>query len=317
MKAVVITHTDLDGTASAAVLLRYLGRVDKLLFIQPSSLVKAVSSLNCDSGCVVYICDLSPNSSNYVALMESLRKLMRRGASVWWFDHHIWDDLWVSELREVGVKLFVDRSTCAAGVVVKYLGIVDEVSVRLARAACSLDMWVFDDWLGNFLARYVGFSKSSNWRRRAVGKLSSGELLDEEILRVVEESVDRELEILSEALRKSKVKEVCGGVRIAYYYKAVKDHVTSYIASLQMSRFSADIALICRKGSASLRSRGSINVREIAKKLGGGGHEYAAGFSIRPRLLHRLLLYLGITGPYTEWCVSKVEKALCSDEYSS
>ena len=66
-----------------------------------------------------------------------------------------------------------------------------------------------------------------------------------------------------------------------------------------------------------MRSRGSVNVREIAKKLGGGGHEYAAGFPIRPKPLHRFLLYLGITNPYTEWCVSKVEKALCGGEGSS
>jgi oligoribonuclease NrnB/cAMP/cGMP phosphodiesterase (DHH superfamily) len=314
LRTVVVTHTDLDGTASAAILLRYLGRIDKFLFIQPSNLAKALSGLNCGNECSVYICDLSPNSSNFTVIAKSLSKLVGKGVTVWWFDHHIWDANWISELGRIGVRLFIDRYTCAAGAVVKYLGIADEVSVRLARAACSLDMWVFDDWLGNFLARYVGFSKSSNWRRRTAEKLSLGGLFDEEVLRVVEESVDRELKILSEALRKSKVREVCGGIRIAYYYKSVKDHVTSYIASLQMSRFSADVALICRKGSASLRSRGSVNVREVAKKLGGGGHEYAAGFSIRPRLLHRILLYLGITGPYTEWCVSRVEEALCRDD---
>jgi oligoribonuclease NrnB/cAMP/cGMP phosphodiesterase (DHH superfamily) len=314
LRTVVVTHTDLDGTASAAILLRYLGRIDKFLFIQPSNLAKALSGLNCGNECSVYICDLSPNSSNFTVIAKSLSKLVGKGVTVWWFDHHIWDANWISELGRIGVRLFIDRYTCAAGAVVKYLGIADEVSVRLARAACSLDMWVFDDWLGNFLARYVGFSKSSNWRRRTAEKLSLGGLFDEEVLRVVEESVDRELKILSEALRKSKVREVCGGIRIAYYYKSVKDHVTSYIASLQMSRFSADVSLICRKGSASLRSRGSVNVREVAKKLGGGGHEYAAGFSVRPHLLHRILLYLGITSPYTEWCVSKVEKALCSGD---
>jgi oligoribonuclease NrnB/cAMP/cGMP phosphodiesterase (DHH superfamily) len=314
LRTVVVTHTDLDGTASAAILLRYLGRIDKFLFIQPSNLAKALSGLNCGNECSIYVCDLSPNSSNFTVIAKSLSKLVGKGVTVWWFDHHVWDANWISELGRIGVRLFIDRYTCAAGAVVKYLGIADEVSVRLARAACSLDMWVFDDWLGNFLARYVGFSKSSNWRRRTAEKLSLGGLFDEEVLRVVEESVDRELKILSEALRKSKVKEVCGGIRIAYYYKSVKDHVTSYIASLQMSRFSADVALICRKGSASLRSRGSVNVREVAKKLGGGGHEYAAGFSIRPRLLHRILLYLGITGPYTEWCVSRVEEALCRDD---
>ncbi len=308
---IVVTHTDLDGVASAAILTRSLGGVDKYVFAQPSSLPRVLSAVKCSGECEVYVCDLSPNGDSLDLILEAVRRLVGSGAGVWWFDHHVWDSSWIEAFRSAGVRLYQDTSTCSAGIVYRQLGSGDPVSERIARAACSLDLWVFDDWLGNFLARYVGNSGSENWKRRAVASLASGALLDEEVLRVVEDSVDRELKVLSEALRRCGVREVCG-VRVVYHYKSVKDHVTSYIASLLMTRLGADVAVICRRGSASLRSRGRVDVREIAKELGGGGHRSAAGFPLRPPWIHRLLLLLGITGPYLRWCLAKVERALCA-----
>ncbi len=308
---IVVTHTDLDGAASAAILTRSLGGVDKYVFTQPHLLPRVFSAIKCPGECEVYVCDLSPNSDGLEPLLETLRRLTGSGIRVWWFDHHVWDPPWIEMFLNAGVRLYQDTSTCTAGIVYRELGSGDAVSERIARAACSLDLWAFDDWLGNFLARYVGNSRGENWRRRVVARLASGSLMDEEVLRVVEDSVDRELRILSEALKKCKLKNLCG-LRVAYYYKSVKDHVTSYVASLLISRLGADVVVVCRKGSASLRSGGGVDVREIAKRLGGGGHRNAAGFSLRPPWVYRLLLPLGIAGPYVRWCLSKVEEVLCA-----
>lgn len=307
---VVITHTDLDGVASAAILARSLNRIDRYVFAQPQTLSRALSAIKCSDECEIYICDLSPNSGNFGTLLGILKKLVKAGARVWWFDHHVWDPSWVEGALDAGIRLNQDTSTCSAGIVHRQFGSGDSVSERIARAACSLDLWVFDDWVGNFLARYVGYSKSEDWRRKAVAKLATGLLLDEEVFMAVEDSIDRELKILSEALRKCGVTDVCG-VRVAYYYKSVKDHVTSYVAALLMSRFKADMAVICRRGSVSLRSRGRVDVREVALRLGGGGHHNAAGFSLRPPWIYRVLLLLGLSGPYVRWCMAKIERALC------
>ncbi|MCX8208851.1 MAG: DHHA1 domain-containing protein [Sulfolobales archaeon] len=307
---IVVTHTDLDGVASAAIITRAFGSVDRYVFIQPQALPRALSSINCSSGCEIYISDLSPNGESVSSLLKNLRRLAGSGARIWWFDHHVWDSTWIKEVLGIGVRLVQDMSTCSAGLVYRELSSGDTVSERLSRAACSLDLWVFDDWLGNFLARYVGYSKSENWRRKVTAKLSSGSLLDRGIAEVVEDSVDRELKILSEALRKCGISDICG-IKTVHYYKSVRDHVTSYIAALLMARYGADMAVICRRGSVSLRSRGSIDVREIAKKLGGGGHRYASGFSVRPPLVYRVLLLLGISSPYVRWCLSRIRRAIC------
>lgn len=307
---VIVTHTDLDGVASAAILTRSLGRVDKYTFTQPQTLSKVLSTIKCPDECEVYICDLSPNSDGLGSLLSALGRLVKDGAKVWWLDHHVWDISWVEKVLDAGVRLSQDISTCSAGIVYKQFGFGDPLSERIAHAACSLDLWVFDDWLGNFLARYVGYSKSEDWRRRVVIKLATGSLLDREILEAVEDSADRELKILSEALKKCGVSDICG-IKVVYYYKSVKDHITSYVAALLMSRFNADMAIICRKGSVSLRSRGKVDVQRIAKKLGGGGHHNAAGFSLRPPWIYRVLLLLGISDPYVKWCMSRIKKVLC------
>ncbi|MEM2207656.1 MAG: DHHA1 domain-containing protein [Sulfolobales archaeon] len=307
---IVVTHTDLDGIASAAIITRSLSKVDKYVFTQPHTLPRALSRIKCLDGCEVYVCDLSPNYGNVSSILSTIKKLVEYGSRVWWFDHHIWDPSWVESVLNLGVRLSQDTSTCSAGIVYKQLGFGDSTSEYIAKAACSLDLWVFDDWVGNFLARYVGYSKSEDWRKKVAIKLSKGVLLDEEVSKTVEESVDRELKILSEALKRGGVSDICG-IRVAHYYKSVKDHITSYIAALLMSRFNADMAVICRRGSVSLRSRGKVDVREIAKKLGGGGHPNAAGFSLRPPWLYRVLLLIGIPSPYVKWCMSRIKAVLC------
>lgn len=307
---IVVTHTDLDGIASAAIITRSLSKVDKYVFTQPHTLHRVLSRIKCLEDCDIYICDLSPNHGNISSILSTVRKLVENGTKIWWFDHHVWEPSWVESVLNAGVRLSQDTSTCSAGIVYRQLGFGDSISEHIARAACSLDLWVFDDWLGNFLARYVGYSKSEDWRKKVAIKLSKGVMLDEEVLKAVEESMDRELKILSEAIRKGGVSDICG-IRVVYYYKSVKDHITSYVATLLMSRFNADMAVICRRGSVSLRSRGKVDVREIAKKLGGGGHPNAAGFSLRPPWPYRVLLLINISRPYVKWCMSRIKTVLC------
>ncbi|MEM1713831.1 MAG: DHHA1 domain-containing protein, partial [Desulfurococcaceae archaeon] len=63
----------------------------------------------------------------------------------------------------------------------------------------------------------------------------------------------------------------------------------SFIGSFLIGRCSADIAVIASAdGKLSFRSR-SVNVRDIALKLGGGGHLYASGAKVNIPWWTRLL----------------------------
>jgi len=300
---VIVTHTDLDGIVSASLVIRYLGGYDRLYFAQPHQLWAVLCKVPSRSR--LFICDLGVNEPSLNRLINELRRILRSGGEVYWFDHHVWDDSWIKTISKLGVKLFLDRNTCAAGVVYNSLGIKDASTEELVKGTCSLDLWRFDHWLGNYLARVVGYRGGARWKEYLVNKLVNfnGELPNE-FLGIVEEVVSKELKIITNSLRKAGVVEY-GRIKLVYYYKGNEEHLTSYIANALLSRYEADVAVICRKGSISLRSK-SFNVRELAKALGGGGHPRAAGAPLRISLITKLLAIMGIKGPLIRKCVKSV-----------
>jgi len=304
---VIVTHTDLDGVSSAALILRAVSDIDKIFFAQPHQLHAVLGKT--PNGSTVYITDLGVNPSTLEKVVKEISRIVNSGGSVRWFDHHVWDNEWVSKVREAGADLAVDTATCGAGVVAEYFPVRGAGVEELVSATCSIDLWLFNDWRGNYLARYVGYKEGGEWREYVVKKLVgfNGEI-DDEVESIAEEAVSRELRLYSRVVKEARVGDV-GGYVIAYYLKPRAEHVTSYIGNILLSRYDADIALICREGSLSLRSR-NVNVREIAKKLGGGGHPSAAGAPIRPPLLVVILAKLGLKSPLLNWCFKKVAEVI-------
>ena len=303
----IITHTDLDGVASAALILRAVDTIDKVLFAQPHQLHAVLGKI--PNGSTVYVADLGVNPSTLEKVVNEISRITSSGGSVRWFDHHVWDDEWISKVKEAGADLTVDTTTCGAGVVAKYFPVSGDGVEELVSATCSIDLWLFNDWRGNYLARYVGHKEGGEWREYVARKLVgfNGEI-DDEVESIAKEAVSRELRLYSKVIKEARLGRV-GEYVVVYYLKPRTEHVTSYIGNILLSRYGADIALICREGSLSLRSR-DVNVREIAKKLGGGGHPAAAGAPVRPPLLILVLAKLGFKSLLLNWCFKKVAEAI-------
>ncbi len=305
---VIVTHTDLDGVAAAAIIVGTVGDADRLMFAQPHQLGAVFAKI--PNGAEVYVSDLGINQPILEKVAKQIRRITESGGTVKWFDHHRWEEGWVRRLRDAGAEVYVDTETCGAGVVAKYLPASSEWVKELVSATCSVDLWVFDDWRGNYLAKYVGYG-GTEWKRRAVTKLIGFTGIDNEIEEVVEKVVSKELEILTAAVAKAVVVSGKGGLRAVAYFKSRDDHhLTSFIASLLMNRFDIDVAIICRRGSLSFRSRRGVDVSKAAKLIGGGGHPRAAGAKINPPLWRLVLSFLGIRGPLFRWCVNVALDAL-------
>ncbi len=304
---VIVTHTDLDGVASAALILRAVGDVDRIMFAQPHQTHAVLGKV--PNGAEVYVSDLGINEPTLDKVTAQVRRITSSGGRVRWFDHHVWDDEWVEALNASGAEVHVDTSTCGAGVVAKYFPVRGEGVEELVSATCSIDLWLFNDWRGNFLARYVGLKGGSEWREHVARELSNfkGEFSNEIIVKV-SEAFDHELKLYSKVVKEAKVLKV-KGLKLVYYFKKDEEHVTSYIGNIMLSRYDADIALICKQGSVSLRSR-EFNVRELAKRLNGGGHPRAAGAPLRPPLIRVFISMLGFKKPLLNWCVNTVVNKL-------
>lgn len=287
---VVITHTDLDGIVAAAVYLRLAGAklgVDAVVhFAEPYKLHKVLSQIDAYNTTRVAIMDLGPNTTNFGDVAEKLKELIRRDVVVEWYDHHRWYDEWINQLKDIGVHLYIDTSTCAAGVVAKYA--VEELEAQsdehikeLVAATCAADLWRWDNPLATKLYRVVDRYKGRKgdaWKRKLVIGFSEGSLWWPELDEALEEYLKLEFEGFTKALRSVIVGDKAG-CRFVVVLKHPGPPAASIIGNSLVDRYGADFVVIVRRGGSkgiSLRSK-VVNVREIAVKLGGGGHPRAAG----------------------------------------
>lgn len=279
----LITHTDMDGIGAAAVYLAALRPPDfKLFFVEPYQLDYALRKINFEECESVAIMDLGVNPPIFPKVVELVSSLTSKKILVRWFDHHIWETSWMRQVEEIGVELIHDTSTCATGVVYNYavnkMGFKDYEFLEFVRGVCAGDLWSFDHWLGGFYLRLVRRRDSDSWRDFVINKILQHEFVNESFIEKVEMSVNSELRVLSGELLLS-LRSLRNGYRVAAV-GGNEEVDTSFIASYVLGRYDVDmVVVVSPEGKLSLRSR-SVNVRDLAVAMGGGGHPKAAGAKI-------------------------------------
>ncbi len=296
----IVTHTDLDGVGGVAAYLRLAGRDlsdSTVIFSEPYELHRILESLieNIDRGDKLVIIDLGPNRENYETIVHLAKRFIEKKVEMEWYDHHIWEDNG-DALKSVGVKMFIDRETCATGVVVKYASkvynnVIDSFLDELVKAVCAADLWKWDHYMAPKLFRVIGTEKGSQsdeWKLKIIEKFLNGKLWDEELQGKLESYVNKELKGYDKVLRTLYLKKY-KGTTIVSVVKSRGPPANSLIGALLLSRFNADIAVIGREnGAMSLRSR-NFDVQKVASFLGGGGHPRAAGAKIKVPFIIRFL----------------------------
>ncbi len=287
----IVTHTDLDGVGAAAAFLRILGvkpgRGATIIYSEPYNIDETLEALEeyVEGGDILAITDLGLNEDVREKTISIIGKLTGKGVRVEWYDHHVWREDELNSLKETGALVFIDRSTCATGVVVKYASSVRGVKpesflVELESIVCSADLWRWDNSLSPKLFRAVGSREEAReWRDKVLDKLVEGIVWDEELEARLQQYISEELKNMENILKTVHL-EKTGKFNIAVVYKTEGPPANSIIGALLESRYEAHIAGILRpNGGLSLRSK-TVNVQAIAAKLGGGGHYRAAGAKI-------------------------------------
>lgn len=300
-KIVVVTHTDLDGVAAAAIYTR-LARADPdkdaiIIMTEPYKLHKSLENIAKTNGITrVAIMDLGPNADTISTIIKLVAQLATKSVRVEWYDHHRWDNGWIESLKSAGARMYIDVSTCSAGVVAKYAPVElgadnDSFNELLAAATCAADLWKWDHPLAPKLYRVVGRYKGAygdKWRREILRKFHNGVIWWPELDNALSEYLQKEFEGFKTLLKNTVVKEV-NGCRIVFVLKKSSPPNASVAGNTLLYRFNGDIAVIVRargKG-VSFRSK-TLDVQSLAYKLGGGGHMYAAGAPLKLPLLYRI-----------------------------
>jgi oligoribonuclease NrnB/cAMP/cGMP phosphodiesterase (DHH superfamily) len=295
----VITHVDLDGMAAWIVVKRYHPLKAKIVrFSSYSKILSSLKTLKKLKNSKIFITDLFLRPSP--ELLKLLRQLKERGNEIYVIDHHSWKDYERELIESVVTRLMVDEKHCAAMNVYRFLREQgypkDPCLERMLRIVEDVDLWRLR-YRSLSLRWHIVSSSSRVPRDRIVSKLESCVLWDTEL----ESYYRQEMRVINQFIN-NIINE------ISNYYIKVKStklllvklprelqHQQTVIAELLRQKLrwkEIDVLAFVRdSGSVSLRlgtTSKRIDLSQVARKLGGGGHPGAAGASLGYNLLDKL-----------------------------
>ncbi len=279
MRTVVISHWDLDGLASAAILALKTAPVKIWLAsvtAVPRYLRKALEEYSPDQ---IWISDLNPQAAQISDLRMLIKQASIEGVKIRWIDHHEWDrsiyDL-IHQYDET-VWYLVDPSTVTADLVARKFRVRDNPYIN-----DLVSLAIDDDF---FLNRYdltIRWRRVLRWyswniRYKALNSFIGGEISPYWMNKLYEDEVKNLYEnLIREALGRMDIIEKNGIKIIIFQDVDPKVHPGELTDAAKKNGVTADIYIVRYPRGASLRSD-YYDVSLIAKKLGGGGHPYAAG----------------------------------------
>ncbi len=278
----VVSHVDLDGVVSAALIMRWASRrgVEAEHDVAGARatyrmLRRALERAAGRPGSVVVAADLAPRSEAEAASIASLLRRVRGRLA--WIDHHEWPGDTIRILEDAGAVVVRDRSRISAEITCSITGCwqdsYERMLVEIARAddSCSDDPHgLADKW--RLVLRRAGWDGI----RRAARSLASGEVWPD----WAREIYERVAPEYYEALRSKTSVELFSveGFRVAVLTPPPD------ASGCDVQRFGpkvgpgeADIVVILYPRGLSIRTWGSLDASCIAARLGGGGHSHVAG----------------------------------------
>lgn len=284
-KVYVISHWDLDGLSSAALICRAYGEdkcrvrlssVTAILlnlkhFIAKESVKRAYTDL--------YLLDLNPQQDSADLVLRVIQDIKALGIRIHWYDHHEWGDEFKKRVCELGVDVVNNTSSVTAEIAMEKLNLSDEYSVKLTDLAIDDDRFINRYELTTYWRRIL---KWFNWsvRYRALESFKAGNLWPKWAQELYSEMKCEYEKLLEEAYYLTIVVKVSDEVSIAISNNVDKRiHAGDVQAYLINKGVVADAYVVIYPSSISLRSN-TIDVSIVAKELGGGGHRGASGIPI-------------------------------------
>jgi oligoribonuclease NrnB/cAMP/cGMP phosphodiesterase (DHH superfamily) len=294
----VLSHSrDIDGIGSAALLRMKYGMPLRNLFFSGHSVEDLQESARgiaerAGRGAILFVTDMGVERNPKVksAFLRIVKGINAKGGRVIWLDHHNWDPAAMDDISGLcGLAIIGEnRSACATRLVYAVTGL------RSAFVNKFVKLVNYDDfnlvpkggWYERMSEKYAlsidcfnaskSYAASQRMLRHMAGVISSRSFTDTAIdaaarlfKRKNEERIARMLQDL----------HVIGG-RLAIGFAGGK--VDANVACDRIrSQAGADMAVVVyvNEMTASARS-GKGDVRAIAQRFMGGGHEHAAGFPI-------------------------------------
>ncbi len=283
----IISHWDLDGIVSAALVVKHAVARKHYHITKRLSTITALPRFTQEflriqtfdpTYTYLFILDLNPLKNSYTMIKDHLKTIVSYGIRVYWIDHHSWRREYIDELKDLGAVIYIDTAKVTAEIVADLFKLDDRLSRTLVDLARDDDLFLnrmditiywrrvlrWFDWKVRYKAldSFVRGEIWPNWARGLYGQIHG----------IYER-------LLEKTLANTVVKEYSGLTIAISQSVDQRIHPGEIQLKLIDSGIYADLYVIVYPNAVSLRSD-SIDVSLVAKKLGGGGHPNASGIPI-------------------------------------
>jgi len=277
----IVAHWDIDGIASAVLIARHYNiPIDNIRLSSTSRVYKFVKELVSIGLNHIFVLDLNLNEK---VTRDIARLTRKRGIGITIVDHHEWSQSTLEFVESLhNLRLILGSSyPCTAKLV--HDSILSSAPLR-EEYKLLLDMAIDDDTYSNKIpltSKWRVLLRWGDWglRYRTLEYWLDG-LVWPEWAEIEFQKIWKEYERLIYAAVESVEDASVEGTRILFVYPDQKVHpgdLQHYLENIVEKK--ADVYVFVYGKSVSLRSA-KLNVAEIARILGGGGHKKAAGASL-------------------------------------
>jgi oligoribonuclease NrnB/cAMP/cGMP phosphodiesterase (DHH superfamily) len=285
---VVYCSPQLDGIAAAAILFRSARLQEKDIklggLIDFENAQEQFTAMSALSGDLVFIVDFLPDSLS--AFSQRLSAITVRNRIAYWNSHHAYDAETLELLKRTAHTMDLSgplqggtlpaQKKCAAELAQQRFLPNDVVAQDLARIAHDITFWERNDKRSEQLADLIasGFDL-----KELIASLARGVLWSDQFEQVRKDYLVKKAAALQDIIKHLVVKNVMNtrfGFTLAPTLLSTADagqHILDKHTGVDVS------VVLYRNGRVSFRRRDdcALNLADIARLLGGGGHAYAAG----------------------------------------
>ena len=299
----VISHWDLDGIISAALIVRHrLSKNEYNTRVRLSTINALAKNLYIflnkqlmkEPHNHLIILDLNPLKDSYELIKNALEVAIDYGIRVYWIDHHSWNGPIMEDLEALGVEIVLDKDKVTAEIIAKIFNLRDRYSKDLVELARDDDL---------FLNRYeytIYWRRILRWfdwnvRYKALQSFIAGDIWPEWARGLYGQIHGHYRKLMEKALTNTVIKDY-GGFRVAISYSIDQRlHAGEIQDMLIKNDIRADIYIVVYPNAISLRSN-VVDVSDIARRFGGGGHPKASGIPLNSpspdKVIDKILRYI-------------------------
>jgi len=278
----IVSHWDIDGIASAAMLATAFGVSRDYIRLSSTTKVydyfKELKKAKADE---IYITDLNIGEDVLNKILKENRKC---SVGIHIVDHHIWDDALISSARGCpNMEMIISQSAECASKLLRQTVLRGyqlpphiEDLVRLAED---------DDAFSNkfdLTSKWRIILRWGDWdiRYRTLESWIDGYIWPSWAQSFYEQAMSEYEELMEKAAQTAELFNV-DEKKIVFLYPSEKIHPGDLQSFFEKKKsMGADIYVFVYGKGISLRSR-NLDVSLLAKAMGGGGHKYAAGVNLR------------------------------------